>query len=269
MPVYNEEKYIRRCIDSLLSQTMTDFEIIVIDDGSTDNTPKILDSYCDPRLIIYRQENRGRAAARNKALALSRGEYIILQDADDWSASNRLELQFRMAKELRGKAIVGCGLICCREGTSKARYKFFPEENKKIKHTLGRPIMAGAICPGTILGRREHIIELGGWREKFGVAAEDGDLINRLYEDSETIFGNVHSPLYYYWQNGESVTNKLRETIPAQMFKRFCTRRRRRNLSEPKTFDEYMHVSRATKFKKILFMAEFIAWAFYMRIQFR
>ncbi|MCI5133482.1 MAG: glycosyltransferase [Candidatus Electrothrix sp. AW2] len=269
IPVYNEEKYIRRCLDSLLSQTMTDFEIIVIDDGSTDNTVKILTTYGDPRLIIHQQTNQGRAAARNKALELSQGEYIILQDADDWSVPNRLELQLYKAKKIGGKPIVGCGLAYQHEGAIRTSCKLFPETNKKIRNTLARPIMAGAICPGTILGLREHIVELGGWREKFHIAAEDGDLISRLYEDSETIFGNVYSPLYYYRQNPGSVTNKPHETIPAQMFKRFCTRRRRNNQAEPETFEEYMRDIRATFIKRILFKIEFIAWTIYIRSYFK
>ena len=269
IPVYNEEQHIAQCLDSILSQTVSDFEIIVVDDGSTDSTSDILSTYHDPRLIVFKQSNQGRVAARNKTLELSQGKYIILQDADDWASPRRLELQLGMAKKMVGKPVIGCGLTYHYEGSENTAVKFYPEGNEAIRRVMARPIMAGAIGPMTMLAQRSHIIEIGGWREKFHVAAEDGDLINRLYEDSETRFGNVHAPLYHYNQNTGSITNKLHVTIPAQMFKRCCTKRRRKGLPEPNSFDEYMSEATSSTLKKILFKTEFLAWTLYMQRQYK
>ena len=86
VPVYKTEKYLPKCIDSILSQTFTDFELILIDDGSPDRCGEICDEYAakDGRIIVIHQENRGVSAARNAGLDIARGEYIGFVDSDDW-----------------------------------------------------------------------------------------------------------------------------------------------------------------------------------------
>lgn len=91
MPVHNGERFIAEAIDSVLAQTLQDWELIVVDDGSTDGTPQILAEFGDPRVTVIHQENRGAAAARNAALDLATGEYIGLLDADDLYLPNALE----------------------------------------------------------------------------------------------------------------------------------------------------------------------------------
>lgn len=95
MSVYNGEKYLREAIDSILNQTFTDFEFIIINDGSTDGTREILESYSDPRVRLFHQENIGLTRSLNRALKLARGEYIARQDADDISLAKRLETQLK------------------------------------------------------------------------------------------------------------------------------------------------------------------------------
>lgn len=107
MPAYNEELWISESIQSILNQTFEDFELIVVDDGSTDNTFKIATSFNDPRVKVYRQENMGPATARNKALNLAKGKYIALQDADDRSKPGRLELQYEFLENNINYVAVG------------------------------------------------------------------------------------------------------------------------------------------------------------------
>ena len=85
IPVYNDEKYLRECLDSVCNQTLDDIEIICINDGSTDSSPEILNEYsqADERIIIINQENRGPAASRNNGLDIAKGEYIAFLDAAD------------------------------------------------------------------------------------------------------------------------------------------------------------------------------------------
>lgn len=83
IPVYNQERYIKRCLDSVLSQSLYEVEILVIDDGSIDNTAIILDSYSD-KIRIFKTKNSGPGGARNIGLKNSKGEYIFLLDSDDW-----------------------------------------------------------------------------------------------------------------------------------------------------------------------------------------
>ncbi|MDR2409141.1 MAG: glycosyltransferase, partial [Bacteroidales bacterium] len=86
VPVYKVEPYLRRCIDSILAQTFTDFECILIDDGSPDGCPAICDEYAekDKRIMVIHQENEGVSAARNAGLDIAKGEWIGFVDSDDW-----------------------------------------------------------------------------------------------------------------------------------------------------------------------------------------
>ena len=86
IPVYNSEKYIKKCLDSLLNQTFKNFEIICVNDGSVDNSLKILEEYKlkDHRIVLINSKNEGLGSARNKALDVAKGRYIIFVDSDDW-----------------------------------------------------------------------------------------------------------------------------------------------------------------------------------------
>ena len=95
MPVWNGEEYLRESIDSILGQTFSNFEFIVIDDGSTDSTPEILRSYQDPRLRIFRLEHAGIVSALNFGVDQAQTGWIARQDADDVSDPRRLEFQWR------------------------------------------------------------------------------------------------------------------------------------------------------------------------------
>lgn len=101
IPAYNVEKYICQCMDSVVNQTYKELEIIVVDDGSSDNTLQILKRYesSDKRVSIYEQENKGAGAARNLGLSKASGEYIIFLDADDFSELNMLEEALKFLKE--------------------------------------------------------------------------------------------------------------------------------------------------------------------------
>lgn len=93
VPVYNSEKYLRRCIDSILSQSFTDFELIIVDDGSKDSSPQICDEYVakDNRVRVIHKENGGVSAARNDGLDIAKGEYVTFIDSDDWVEKEYLE----------------------------------------------------------------------------------------------------------------------------------------------------------------------------------
>jgi glycosyltransferase involved in cell wall biosynthesis len=92
--VWNGEPHLKAAVDSILAQTFHDFEFLIIDDASTDGTPKFLASLTDPRVRVVRNEtNLGLTRSLNRGLKLARGELIARQDADDWSTPDRLELQ--------------------------------------------------------------------------------------------------------------------------------------------------------------------------------
>ena len=93
VPVYKVEKYLRRCVDSILNQTYSDFELLLVDDGSPDNCPQICDEYAsqDPRVRVIHKPNGGLVSARNAGILASRGDYICYVDSDDWADENMLQ----------------------------------------------------------------------------------------------------------------------------------------------------------------------------------
>src|SRR5882672_11542755 len=94
MTVYNTEKYLTEAVNSILNQSLKDFEFIIIDDGSTDGSAQLLDSFLDPRIRIFKSsENLGLIVQSNKALGLARGKYIARMDSDDISLPTRLATQ--------------------------------------------------------------------------------------------------------------------------------------------------------------------------------
>lgn len=110
VPVYNTEKYLRSCLDSLVNQTIKDVEIVVVNDGSTDSSRQIIDEYYQlypDRLVIINQENQGQAVARNKALNFCTGEYVGFLDSDDVAKTDMFEKMYEKATE-SGTDMVVC-----------------------------------------------------------------------------------------------------------------------------------------------------------------
>ena len=100
IPIYNTEKYLRQCLDSVINQTLKDIEIIIINDGSTDNTLEIINSYADKdsRIVVIDQENIGLGASRNKGMKIAKGEYVTFLDGDDWFTEEAFETAYNEAK---------------------------------------------------------------------------------------------------------------------------------------------------------------------------
>jgi glycosyltransferase involved in cell wall biosynthesis len=109
IPVYKVEKYLRRCLDSILAQTFTNFECILVDDGSPDNCPYICDEYAkkDNRITVIHKENMGVAAARDSGLHKSVGKFIMYVDSDDWIEPNTLELLYKKQQETDADIVLG------------------------------------------------------------------------------------------------------------------------------------------------------------------
>ena len=96
--VYNEERFVEKAIESILNQSLKDFELIIVNDGSTDATSDIISSYDDERISIINQSNMGLGASRNKAMKLAQGEYVTFLDGDDWFSPDALETAYGEAK---------------------------------------------------------------------------------------------------------------------------------------------------------------------------
>ncbi|MCM1237141.1 MAG: glycosyltransferase [Ruminococcus flavefaciens] len=107
IPVYNVEKYIRECLDSIIRQTMTQIEIIVVNDGSTDDTRSIVEEYKDERLRLINTSNHGVAHARNVGMEYVQGKYIMFQDGDDVLDENACRVMYDFAEENKLDVVKG------------------------------------------------------------------------------------------------------------------------------------------------------------------
>lgn len=101
IPVYNDKKYLKQCVESVLTQTYTNLEIILVDDGSTDHTPEICEEYREKydQIRVLHKKNGGVGSSRNAGLALATGEYILFIDNDDWLEKHHIEELYKLAKE--------------------------------------------------------------------------------------------------------------------------------------------------------------------------
>ncbi len=128
VPVYNVEKYLRKCLDSLINQTLTDIEIICVNDGSKDNSPKILEEYKnkDNRIVVINQENAGLSVARNSGMEIAKGEYIGFVDSDDWVDLDFFEKLYNSAKA--NDADIAVGGIIRVTGIKKKKFLKFEKE---------------------------------------------------------------------------------------------------------------------------------------------
>jgi glycosyltransferase involved in cell wall biosynthesis len=164
MPTWNGERFLRPAIDSLLNQTFTDFELIVIDDGSTDRTPHILADYKDARLIVLTNEhNLGIAGATNRGLHAARGEYIALQDHDDISLPHRLQTQVEFLDSHSEISLVGSAATLIND--DGVPYAEFPLPCEEIDIKWRLLFFGDAFHYSSIMVRHGAMREIGGYGE--------------------------------------------------------------------------------------------------------
>ena len=200
MSVYNGEKHLRESIESILNQTFTDFEFIIVNDGSTDNSLEIIKSYDDERIkIINNEENIGLTKSLNKAIKQARGVYIARQDADDISLSNRLELQFKFLEKHPEVALLGTGIYVIDENGD--------EIEKRIMHpNPKRSLLKGnRFIHGSVMFRKSVIDELGAYNETLRYS-QDYELWLRLSKEYDV--RNLTVPLYKLRMHKSSILSR-------------------------------------------------------------
>lgn len=149
VPVYKVEPYLRKCVDSILAQTFTDIELILIDDGSPDNCGAICDEYAakDNRVVVIHQQNAGVSAARNAGLDIARGSYIGFVDSDDWIEPEMYETMLRTAKESNADVVICGAKYTDVEGTGLTpaflRECIYHTSEELLKEIFGMPNRCG------------------------------------------------------------------------------------------------------------------------------
>lgn len=219
MSVYNSSRFIRESVNSVLNQTFTDFEFIIIDDGSTDGTKKILESYKDNRIrYISKDSNRGSVPCLREAIDFVVSDYIAIQDGDDISMSNRLESQYNFMSSNKDIFCVGGRAIKIdQEGNFIGDWSFPPESHKEIISMLIQQKKSPIINP-TSMFRTLDYKQIGGYSlDKSVVASYDLDLWTKALLAGKR-FANLKEYLVKYRIHADSMTQRLKhEQISAYL----------------------------------------------------
>jgi glycosyltransferase involved in cell wall biosynthesis len=155
LAVYNGEKYLKEAIDSVLFQTFTDFELVIINDGSTDSTSGIILGYRDPRIVYLENEtNKGLIYSLNRGLSVSRGKYIARMDGDDVALSKRLQLQYDYLETHPEIGICGSNIEAFFSTKRKSMIVRFPETDELIRAFI---LFQSPFCHPAVMMRKELI----------------------------------------------------------------------------------------------------------------
>lgn len=213
IPVYNVEKYLRRCLDSVIAQTYQKLEIICVDDGSIDDSGKICDQYAvrDARIKVIHQENQGLSAARNRGLDAAEGEYIAFVDSDDYILED-------MYKKMLDKLLnYNVDLCVCQW-----QYEFSDGrqvvKRKNIDPTIYGRKASLEFARFLYMGNYENGVVVAAWNKLYRRALLDKIRFEGRIHEDEAFCGRImaknisvyvmEEQFYVYAQNGDSLTNK-------------------------------------------------------------
>lgn len=231
MPVFNGEPFLREAVESILNQTFPDFELIIINDGSTDATAAMLDSYArsDPRVRVYHEEHKGQVDSYNRGCSLARGKYIALMDQDDVSMPDRLERQIGFLENHEKVGLLGGAF----EGIDdQGRWVYLeqpPLEDEPIRAAFRS--FSFPICHPTVVIRKRAFDVTGGYRAPF-LPAEDYDLFYRIMERWRV--ANLHEVvLRKRIHSNQSSVRNLRQEILSLLAAHALSLARQRDSVEP------------------------------------
>ena len=205
MPAFNREKFIVESIRSVLSQSYKDFELIVIDDGSTDRTTAIASGFLrDPRVkIIKNEKNLGIAYSRNKALQIARGTYIAPLDSDDiWLDKEKLRKQVEFLDENRDYAMLGGGIMHIDTDSKPIKKVLFPIYDSLIRNII---LQYNPFAQSSLLYRKSAALECGSYSTEYKIC-DDYDLWLKI--GTKNKFTNIPQVLTGYRIHGENITKK-------------------------------------------------------------
>jgi len=209
MPVYNAAKYLPAALDSVLAQTLQDFEIVAVNDGSTDDSGAILEQYAarDSRIRFVTQKNAGCAAARNAAVARAKGRYLAMHDADDVSYRTRLEKQAALLDARPGLSAV----YCCTVVADKNLKPLAAMRMAGDPRTLRRNVRRRNALQQNCMVRKQVFDRIGGYRDAI-LFVEDFDFNLRLLEAGDILC--VPEAYHIYRQHSAQMSRTGKAKMP-------------------------------------------------------
>lgn len=203
IPTYNYAKFVSFAIDSALAQTHPELEVIVIDDGSTDNTAEILSAY-QQRIRVIHKQNAGLSAARNTGISEARGEWVVFLDADDILYPQMVETSLKRATGYSQENIVIIGHLADRideHGAKTASIGEYAERDTEVRFL---DLMVMNRFPATVFARKKALIELGGFDVNLP-ASEDRDMWIRVSENNKIV--RLNTALSAVRRHGKSMSS--------------------------------------------------------------
>lgn len=229
MPVYNAEKYLSDAVESILRQTFKDFEFLIINDGSSDNSLKLLEKFAkeDSRIrVIDPGINRGVIEVLNEGIGLAQGEYIARMDADDISMPDRLEKQYQFLQKHTKYVCVGCKtMMIDPEGDELKVFPFHGGNEAVLKAMLTG--VGGAIIHPSAMIRKSALLKIGGYDKNY-LHAEDMELFLRLSEVG--LVANLPEILLKYRQSPDGIGYKNRKAQKEAYYRSIEEAHKRRNI---------------------------------------
>lgn len=198
LPVRNGATLIEECLLSLLVQTFRDFEVIVIDDGSSDSTADIVRQFPDKRIRLFVQDNVGTTRTLNRALGLARGDWIARQDADDFSIAWKIDKQLEFLRRWPEHGLVGCSCFVSNSRGIFNEVFGYPSTDATIRSALP---FYNPFVHGSVMVQRRLLEEVGGYDEAYRYA-QDYELWARLMD--RTQMANLGEPLYARYRLADS-----------------------------------------------------------------
>ena len=240
LPVYNAIQDLPRAIHSLSAQTLADFEVIAIDDGSTDGSGQMLDNFAsqDPRMRVFHQENAGNlGAVLNKAAALARGKYLARQDADDASAPARLEQQVQYLDSHMQVGLCGAWNWHIDATLGPLFSSELPDDHAILLQFLEKGM--NSFVHGSVMMRTDLFRNTGGYR---GSLVEDFDLWLRISETAQ--LGMLTNIGYYYWHSSGGISSgaNIRQQKLVKMALKLHEERIRLGSEETNWDSEYIQI---------------------------
>ena len=212
VPIYNAEQYLRRCVDSILNQEYTDYELLLVNDGSTDASGDICEEYGDrdPRVIVIQKENTGVSDSRNRALERARGKYLQFLDSDDWITPDATRLFVRAAEEY------GCDMVIS-DFYRVVGERLSPKGDIEKEGVLTREEFAAHMMEnpadfyyGVLWNKlyRRDIVEEHKLRMDTDISWCEDFMFNLEYIRYAKVFYALHAPIYYYVKRKGSLASQ-------------------------------------------------------------
>ena len=198
VPVFNTGPYLRQCIESIINQTFSDWELIAVDDGSTDDSLEILKSFSNERIKIYKNGcNKGPGYTRNFIVAHARGQYIALQDSDDYMGPNRLKEQVNVLRQNPTIDLVGSRMTLIGKGGEVTGTRGSMRQHFDVQGILFRSI---APAHATLMGKTSWFAR-NPYPEQLR-RAEDRYMIVNAVGNLDFNYAAVETPFYFYRYSG-------------------------------------------------------------------